>query len=396
MAHNTRIRPDLAAWAPNSVVTPEEFNALDQGQFEAINGDDGGLWVPSSPIIIGGAGQRVIGPAEFYGQSTYIAAMQAQGWPERYSVANPTPANTDVPIAYAPPNSGLGNGGGLLVCTSYAGTTSFFSDDGSIWTNGIDSFGGDLTGPAFDLAFGKIAADTPGFLISSPGYGSLAKSTDGANWDPILSATVGAGSVLCFAPSLNRWVAASSSGGAIYSSDDYGATWTARWATAGNARRVVWSGSRFVVLPSTNPYDKFSTSADGLTWTDVTVSSSRWGGLAYSAVGGGWLAVSNSSAKAWRSPDGLAWSDTAFSGPLGQCNDLAVNRQLWVAAGLPNTGAPPIAWSVDHGSTWQRVSVGNHRVASVGYRRVIAADDRFVAVKANGTALEFALSLRSS
>lgn len=62
MAHNTRIRPG-GFWVDASVVTDAEFEALDQAQFEAINGDDGGTWAPLSQIVLGGAGLRVTGPS---------------------------------------------------------------------------------------------------------------------------------------------------------------------------------------------------------------------------------------------------------------------------------------------------------------------------------------------
>ena len=61
MAHGTRIRPDVAAWAVGTVVDPAEFDALDEGQFVGINGDDGGTWAPSAAIIVGGSGLELTG-----------------------------------------------------------------------------------------------------------------------------------------------------------------------------------------------------------------------------------------------------------------------------------------------------------------------------------------------
>ena len=61
MAHGTRIRPDVAAWAVGTVVDPAEFDALDEGQFVSINGDDGGTWAPSAAIIVGGSGLELTG-----------------------------------------------------------------------------------------------------------------------------------------------------------------------------------------------------------------------------------------------------------------------------------------------------------------------------------------------
>lgn len=63
MAHNARIRADLAAWTAHVPVDPAEFEALDQAQFESINGDDGGTWNPAAFIGIGGAGFQFSGTA---------------------------------------------------------------------------------------------------------------------------------------------------------------------------------------------------------------------------------------------------------------------------------------------------------------------------------------------
>lgn len=60
MAHNSRIRADITAWATGTVVSDAEFNALDAAQFAAINGDDGGSWAPSAFIGIGGSGLRML------------------------------------------------------------------------------------------------------------------------------------------------------------------------------------------------------------------------------------------------------------------------------------------------------------------------------------------------
>lgn len=57
MAHNVYIRGPLAAdWPFGSDVDDVEFAAFDAAQFKSINGDDGGTWAPTDPIIIGGAG----------------------------------------------------------------------------------------------------------------------------------------------------------------------------------------------------------------------------------------------------------------------------------------------------------------------------------------------------
>lgn len=65
MAHFVRTQPD-GTWVSGYVVQPDDFKdatrGLDVKTFKAINGDDGGTWTPSAPIIIGGFGLRVTGP----------------------------------------------------------------------------------------------------------------------------------------------------------------------------------------------------------------------------------------------------------------------------------------------------------------------------------------------
>lgn len=61
MSHNARVRADATAWEAAIPLEPSELDALDEGQFAAINGDDGGSWAPADPIIIGGAGIEFTG-----------------------------------------------------------------------------------------------------------------------------------------------------------------------------------------------------------------------------------------------------------------------------------------------------------------------------------------------
>lgn len=397
MAHNTRQRADLAAWANGSAVLNTEYDTFDQLLFESLNGDKGGIWLPTSKIIIGGAnGLDVAAPFRALGASGYNASMQAQNWPERSKLSSvATAVNADVPIAFAPPGT-LGTGGaGIIVCT-VGDTTSKLSEDGSFWIDGVDSFGGDLTGLAYDIAYGVVGG-SPGFLISSTANGTLDKSSDGANWAPVSGASVGTKAVLCYAAApFDIWVAAGDAG-TIHTSSDQGANWTARstpggWvAGCGGAKRVVWNGSTFVVLPR-GPYDKCLVSSGGVVWTERSLGSTQtWTGLAYSTYENLWMAASAGTAIA-TSAAGTTW----FGASTAQAaNDLAVVNNLWV---MPRAGGTfgGIAWSVDKGATWKPSVVGNHRVATAGWKRILATDNRFIVAHADGANLEFAMSLRSS
>lgn len=55
MAHNTLVRINLTQWSSQLAVMPAELYALDQACFKSINGDEGGVWSPTSAITIQGA-----------------------------------------------------------------------------------------------------------------------------------------------------------------------------------------------------------------------------------------------------------------------------------------------------------------------------------------------------
>ena len=61
MAHLLRIIPD-SSLVRGYIPTGANLKDIDQNTFVSINGDDGGTWVPSSHIVIGGNGVAVAGP----------------------------------------------------------------------------------------------------------------------------------------------------------------------------------------------------------------------------------------------------------------------------------------------------------------------------------------------
>src|SRR4051812_16622967 len=44
---------DLSGWPKGFVPTPSHLRALDQYSSELVNGDEGGTWAPSAPIVLG-------------------------------------------------------------------------------------------------------------------------------------------------------------------------------------------------------------------------------------------------------------------------------------------------------------------------------------------------------
>jgi hypothetical protein len=58
VSHNSFVRP-AGVWGSNLPVTHIEFAKFDLAQFQSVNGDAGGTFAPTSPIVIGGAGTQL-------------------------------------------------------------------------------------------------------------------------------------------------------------------------------------------------------------------------------------------------------------------------------------------------------------------------------------------------
>lgn len=61
MAHFSRVRV-FGLWVVNSTLLPTEMELFDAQLSKAINGDEGGVWAPSSLIEVGGSGIKITGP----------------------------------------------------------------------------------------------------------------------------------------------------------------------------------------------------------------------------------------------------------------------------------------------------------------------------------------------
>jgi hypothetical protein len=326
-----------------------------------------------------------------------LQKSQALNWPERSSFANTSAANSSVPIAYDPAPSTQGIGSNDLLMAMTADTLALTSDDGVVWRNS-GSFGGVLGSVAYDLAAGLSGASggVHSFLASQTGGTNLMRSTDGGNSWTLLAGALPSTSNAVLCNGLGSvWVACGTLGALVRSTD--GLTWSnagvsiSGWGTG--AKRIVWNGSLFAMIAG-GVSDKVATSPDGLTWTVRTLPTTQtWNGLAYSQTEALWMAISDGGAVVTSSDGGVTWI-IATSVANATAKDLAVIGSVWVAP-TRNGDYGGVAYSIDRGLTWSNVAVGNHRVATGGWNRVLAAEKRFVLVHATGTAIEFALSQRS-
>jgi len=73
VSHGARVYPDLFYTAPN-IPAASWWETVDLTLSKAINGDGGGAWTPSAPIIIGGAGMLFGGAWTLSGSASYANA----------------------------------------------------------------------------------------------------------------------------------------------------------------------------------------------------------------------------------------------------------------------------------------------------------------------------------
>jgi hypothetical protein len=323
---------------------------------------------------------------------------QAQNWPERATATSgslSTLPNGNIGLAWSP---SVSTGRYVMIApSSSSGCSAWSSDDGTQW----ESAGLQTAAAALNpcVASGLING-TPGFLMTWAGSGGLYTTTTGLSWGSV-SATVPAQGVACYSDSLALWVIAGDLGQIYTSPTTLAGSWTARttpagWqASSGGAKRVVFANGLFVVLPLAS-YNKCLTSSDGIIWVERTLPvTGVWSGLAYSTYDGIWMAGNLTTGPMVTSVDGFTWATTA-SALMYLGNDLAAIGPLWVMPTLIANGGG-FVWSVDKGANWNRgPAVGNHRVATAGWKRIIATNDRFVVAHADGVSVEVALSQRAS
>jgi|GEM_PF-1807230 len=325
-----------------------------------------------------------------------LQKSQALNWPERGSFHNSgdyASPNGVLDMAWAP-DLGIGGGGRYVLIGpgNTAGCNTWSSEDCTQW-----DFGGLLSAAEPDnpcVAYGRING-TPGFLMTwaSPiGYYS---SINGTSWGSV-SETVPAHGVACYSSSLNMWVIAGDSGEIRTSLTALAGSWTARttpagWiAGCGGVKRVIFANGLFVILPK-GIYNKVLTSPNGITWTERTLATGTWTGIAYSSTDQLWLAI-GIGAGVYSSANGTSWNFVTSS--LASMNDLACSGPVWVAT-TNNGSFGGIAYSTNKGANWSYVAVGNHRVATAGWTRILGADGRFMVAHATGAVCEVALSARA-
>jgi hypothetical protein len=381
MAHNTRTRANLAAWATGTAVTSAEFDKLDEQAFKSINGDDGGQWNPTSPINIGGQGLAVSGPLTISG--TLATSIGAQNFPQKS------------PSDWAQPIRAMAHNGTLFVAaggpTANSGGQDIFvstSPDGVNWTT--------QTVPLVNAQGEAYSVDAIAGLVvvgSQPSAGDSdcwVWSTDGITWTrPTPPHGIGNDNTIFgmryFAP-VSLWIAGAD--GALFTNTTANiiaaAAWTSRTVAAGlNNRQLNLIAYRvsspLCVIATTEAAEAdVMTSPDAITWTGRTLAASMTArGLTYSEYWGKWFIVGLSGAMQY-SADGTTWTADNFSAS----NDLlgiASLGPLLVALVGPAATAKTI-WSLDGGANWfegARMVLGtNPKITAIDGRIMIFDETR--------------------
>jgi hypothetical protein len=333
--HHRLTRPDVTAWR-SGVVMPSEWMDLDSKTFRSLNGDEGGVWNPSSPIEIGGSGvQLTSAPLTFLGATgggTWNPGTRIDlGGSAGLRVTGPFVAENaifrDLALTKNWLKSTLANHGRVLLWSStYSRWYSFGVSGGNPlgartlggfdWTTGLTMQNGAGLTPR------AAAGNSAGILVvgGTPGSASTAKirqSLDGITWaarDSVNNGTEGVRALHWYGPASLFIAALDNSVTTNIETSPDGRTWNKRTAPNAHARGAIASNSAIAVMlaRSSVTTDKCITSTDGITWTERTLPASQtWGSVVWDSYYGRFVAAGDTYCAS--STDGITWTIGANS-----------------------------------------------------------------------------------
>ena len=247
-----------------------------------------------------------------------------------------------------------------------AGALGYYatSTDGITWTGAY--FENPCTFYDVRVCNGKtVATSTDGGIVVLAGGTVQTVVKTALKYAP-LTGSVPAPKTLAYDGS-GKYVAAAGASYIMYSSD------ASTWAIANNPATVSGNFSNtdvfyFNGLFFTAGGTVFSTSSDGVSWTQRTVGGAAINSVAYGASV--YVAVGNTGA-VYSSPDGVTW--TSRSAGSGNFLSIIYANSLFVAVG------GSVCYTSPDGIIWTSRTIG-----SVVFNRVIYANSLFVAVGASG------------
>jgi hypothetical protein len=291
MPNHTRTRADLAAWSANKVVTPAEINHLDEKTFNAPNFAGGGLYAPTSPVLIGGSGIALKAHDSTILVPPVIPAAQATNWRAPVTVTT-----GDRPVTAAAFDPVLG----VHVAFWHDGT----GDPEAAWTIG-GLVWNEITLPT-STNWQPTAATSNGagrFIVgNTPLTDTAIKimiSDDGDDFtQQTLLDTTGAGvRKLLWFPAASMFIAGLSSGIIETSPTGETGTWTDRASPSPNGWKSGDVSPTLALLAGTD-FVTYVTSPNGTSWTSRTPPDTGIQDVVYSraleiGTGYGWYARDN-------------------------------------------------------------------------------------------------------
>lgn len=202
--------------------------------------------------------------------------------------------------------SSLAWNGTVFAAVAWGGTAAATSPDGITWTS--------RTLPA-SVNWIDVAWNGSVFCAIANGSSTCATSPDGTTWT---SRSIGAtASWRAIASDGSSFmVIADATAAARWSAD--GTTWYSRTASASSGCwRLAWGGTQYIAIINATPTSASAISANGMTWTAVTLpdpSGGAWSGIAWS--GTEFCAITDYLVTA-TSADGATWATEAPPPPTG-------------------------------------------------------------------------------
>lgn len=194
------------------------------------------------------------------------------------------------------------------------------------------------------------------YLIVGGGRGFIERSTDGKNWETVLSGGSRIESV-AFGPDI---IVATGSCERVVTSVDSGQTWNDNGGEDNQSRfdSLIYGSDKFVAVGTAinGLSSRWATSVDGINWENITVDSNyhtMWDiayGLGTYVTGGYHYILS--------SEDGITWSNPYTT--EAEIHNINFLNDFFIATGS-NTynGYPVVLYSSDIGLTWNEIDVSD-------------------------------------
>jgi hypothetical protein len=271
---------------------------------------------------------------------------------------------------------------GMGTVTRLGAALVLTSTDGTNWT-AVTSFSDTVNAQLTDVTYGNGTWVVCGFGSSS----RIFTSTDAATWTPRGVPGIAIPAKVAFGA--GRFVATASNNNALTSAD--GTTWTGVSVAPANSMlsAVAFGGGKFVLVGRDNNFNAAAfTSADGSAWTAASAIAGGGGGVGFIAVAAassGFVAAGGN--LVYSSPDGTAWTARTSALPLA-ARQLDNNREGVAGAAFANnrffvTGIYGSITASPDGAAWTRRSTGT--VAQLG--TVLHDGNRYIVSGSGGTIL---------